>query len=399
MSADAVRARWYVPAMFGSGYWSKTVAIGGAAYVAILGWGALGKVSNRATAEKPPLDAGPAGKVSWLEGGEARHAVSPWSACDGLSDVTAADDPELGGGGDKLRVRLLPTGIVVNRYIAGSGRAAYASETTVRLAQGRCDGTGFSVEGGKESIIAGFKILAFGAASKPTLADVADLAEAAVVSSADDEDLAAARMLAQLAKGDDGEPVGPTSGDGVLGPAWPIQPEHPGKPRGSPPSLWSPAALAAAGVANPWLKNEQGEQFDAISLWRVREPLPLAPIASQGRWQLWEMRFRARLGGGLIAVYDRQTDRHRWLWATEYDNGGDFRKPGKGHFDILLFKDDLVLLRSRFDTDEYLWAMDLSRGIVRPVRASGPFGALRAGVAARAEDGTKKVLKLSELRP
>jgi hypothetical protein len=226
---------------------------------------------------------------------------------------------------------------------------------------------------------------------------MAPLVEATIVSSPGTDQLAAARMLVQLSREDLAEPMTPGLPTGSLGPPWPIQPDHPGQPHGSPPALWLPSALAAASVVKPWLKNEAGESFDAIRTWRIRDPVPLA---SRGRWQVWELRFRFRLGGGLVAVYDRRSNRHRWIWGTEYDNGF-FGRFELSHFDILLLEGDLLLLRNRFEGRAFLWAADLARGVVRQVGAgdNATFRRVAQGIAVSSDAEPTRVLPLSALRP
>lgn len=332
-------------------------------------------------------DRRPLPKDRWVEGADAVAALEPWSHCNDLDDFRAAAEI-----GESLRVRAAPDGVDLSHYSAGSGRWAVATDTTVRLTHDRCSAIGLTIGGGKESLLGGVKLLALDGATKPTLDQVTTPSGASVVDAAsvDSVDLAAARVLLQLAtEASDGEPVEPSEGTGVLGRAWPVQPEHGGKPRGSPAALWSPAMLAAAAVDGPALTDEGGEAFDAIHTGRVRDPVPLV---RKGRWQLWELRFRARLGGGLLAVYDRKTARHRWIWATEYDNAGR-------HFDVLLFKDDLLLLRNEFDGTESLWTIDVSTGIARQVRATGTFRLVKTGVSLRDADGATRIIPLSDLRP
>jgi hypothetical protein len=318
-----------------------------------------------------------AGAAPWIRGEAADELLRPWSACDALAGAVAPLET-----GETLSVRKTPGGVDVNRYGAGSGRWATASETTLRLSCGSCAAIGFSLVGGKESLHASLTLIALSGAATPALAQIADLASAEVVANADRPELAAARILIQL----DGEP--PPASAELLGPAAPIQPEHPGLPRGAGASVWSTAMRASAGLGPP-ARGEDSEP-EATFVWPLRAPVALM---TAGRWQLWEMRFRARLGGGLLAVYDRQSRRHRWLLATEADN----RTPS--HFEVLHFRGDLLLVRTRLDAIESLWAIDVRRGVVRPVQRGGAFRIVPRGVELTGELGEVSTLPFSELTP
>jgi len=336
--------------------------------------GVSGLLGGRAAARPPP----------WVEGPAAGALLRPWSTCDGLAEAVAPQRD-----GETLRARQVPHGVDVNRYSAGSGRWATAFETTLRLLDRSCSAVGFAVSGGKESLLAALTLVALGGAAEPTLEQLRDLASAVVVGDPDRTELAAARMLMQLA----GDPPGALPATGILGGARPVQPEHVGLPRGAPASLWSPAALAAAGVAAP-PRNEDGSAFDAMLAWPVRPPVALITV---GRWQLWELRFRARAGGGMLAVYDRRSHRHRWLWATESDDRAGAGEPG--HFEILAFHGDLLLVRTRLDDHESLWAVDVARGITRPVERSGSFRAVPGGVEVTGEQGEASTIPFAALTP
>jgi hypothetical protein len=318
-----------------------------------------------------------AGPAPWISGPAAGDLLRPWSACEALAAVVAPSEA-----GETLRVRKTPRGVDVNRYGAGSGRWATASETTLRLTRGSCAAVGFSLFGGKESLHASLTLVALGGAATPALAQIADLASAEVVADADRDELGAARVLIQL----DTEP--PLGSEELLGAAAPIQPEHPGLPRGAPASVWSTAMRASAGLGPP-AGGDDGVP-DATFVWQVRAPVALM---TAGRWQLWEMRFRGRLGGGLLAVYDRQARRHRWLLASEADP----RTPS--HFEVLRFQGDQLLVRTRLDGVESLWAIDVRRGIVRPVLRSGAFRVVAGGVELTSELGEMSTLPFGELFP
>jgi hypothetical protein len=338
---------------------------------------------------------------AWIEGRAALARLRPWARCKEIAELLAKDPEELY---PKISVRAVPGGLDVTLYQAGSGRWATAGEETLRLRSGSCYADGAKEEGGKESLISGLRRSAIGAAKPPTLAELAQRDGAVLVDSPDGGEIAAARMLVHLARDDAGEPFDSLESGGAWCPSLPIQPEQRGLPHGSPAALWTPQALAAAGVRDPWLlQNEDGERFDAIHTWTVRAP---RPFASHGRWQLWELRFRARLGGGLLAVYDRTRDRHRWIWGSEYDQGVGRRWPFEhgalysGHFDVLSVEDDLLLLVNHFDGRAYLWAIDLVTGEARRAAAGGrvTFRKVDGGVEAKGADGSRRVLSIAELR-
>jgi hypothetical protein len=176
-----------------------------------------------------------------------------------------------------------------------------------------------------------------------------------------------------------------------------VQPAHPGKPAGSPATVWSPAALAAAGVTadligEPDEVDAAGKPVtaDAVLAAAVRAP---SPLRTAGRWQLWELRFRARLGGGLLAVYDRQRDEHRWLWGTELDTTAS-------HFEVLAFRDGLAVVRTTIEQDETVWLLDVARGVTRPLERRGPYHVVAdRGLEVEAADGGRELLPWRALTP
>lgn len=338
------------------------------------------------------------GHNGWLTIAQGMGPLKRWVSCDELSALPGVQPEKSGLASERVAVRSNRDGLDVCSERSGTGRWAYRVVTVFRLRRRACAAAGFVIEGGAESLIGGLRRFRIGNAPGPSWTNLPGVDEPTVVSSPDAGELAAARILVQLAREDEGEPSPPrTPAKGMLAQPWPIQPEHAGRPRGSPAAQWSLAALRAAGVAKPWLKNEDDEAFEAIYTWPVREPVP---FATRGRWQLWEHRFGFRRGGGVLAVYDPRADRHRWIWATEYDNRQRMDSPAN-HFDVLLFEGDLLLVRNVFDDRQYLWAIDVARGVTRQVAVGeeATFRLLAGGVAVRREGGRESVVALSSLRP
>lgn len=326
---------------------------------------------------------------AWVEGAKVQKLTRPWEACPRLAELLAP------GEGEEVRARTAGRDVDLERYSAGSGRWATASTTTVRLARGSCRAVGFSEVGGKESLLSAIWLRGFEAA--PSLADAAALAGAVEVADSSaapgTPELAAARILIELTRDPTTPSVGPDQPGGLFAPAWPVQAVHRGKPRSSPATLWSPAALEAAGVVAD-LVAEEGAPAAAILAHAVRAPRPLL---TRGRWQLWELRFRARLGGGLLAVYDSQRDEHRWLWATEHDTS---TTTAASHFDVLVFRDGIALVHRRLDDDDELWAIDVARGVTRQLARRGPFRWIEGGgLEVETEDDGRQVVPWESLRP
>jgi hypothetical protein len=255
--------------------------------------------------------------------------------------------------------RRTPTGVEVSDYDAGSGRWATFEETHVHLARGGCDTERFSLQGGKASLIQGLKIDPGG-----RFGDIVALLDAVWVSEPANDDLAAARMLVQDASGMESV----ASGQGLPGTALPVQPDHAGRPHGSPRAFWDKHALSSASVAPSRLVDEAGEPRAGL----VTAPIPAPiPLASRGRWELWEVRLATRLGGGLLAVYDVANDRTRWVLGTELDAGTPIAGGGS-HFELLVFDGDLLVVRTHDGGDQALWAIDLARGLTRAVAPGQP---------------------------
>lgn len=316
----------------------------------------------------------------WLDGKKMDTLLAPWATCATISELV---DPEL-----KVRARPTLNGVLVEIYSAGSGREATSSETLVHLNRGSCDGMVISVDGAKDSSIQSVTLddgVGFSDASVLLGAVLPDLPVGA--------ELAAARALVLWADAD--PPAAAAPDQGVLGPAMPDQPEYLGRPRGSPQALWDTHELARAGVASSALAGEDGDKIDDLLTWPVRAPTLLA---TQGDLQLWETRFRSRLGGGVLAVYDARRDRHRWLLATVADER--LLRAKTSHFDLLLFSGELALVRTHFDGRQSLWAIDVASGVARPVLAGeeATFARGKGGVVVSRDQEPDELIPLSALR-
>lgn len=324
---------------------------------------------------------------AWLEGAKATALLRPWAGCTSLIDHVAPGEDT----GEQVRARAAGSDVDVERYSAGSGRWATGGATTLRLTRGSCEAVGFSDRGGKESLLSWAWLL--GVNAKPTLESAAALADAVLVADPDAAarpELAAAHLLVELmrAEGPQSTPA-PGAPQPLFAAAWPVRAVHRGKPRPSPATLWAPAALVTTGVGA--LTSEESAPPDAILAGAVRAA---SPLRSDGRWQLWELRFRARLGGGLLAVYDRQRDEHRWLWGTQLDTAV------AGHFDVLTFRDGLAIVRTRVDQDEELWAIDVVRGVSRRLLRHGSFKWIaNRGLEVTSESDDRELIPLAQLRP
>ncbi len=310
---------------------------------------------------------------AWVNGAGARELVEPWSRCAELDDFLA--DPS---DAYDLYARSTLDGVEMSRYSGGSGRAAVFEDQRIHLSRGGCDASVYSLEGGKESLISGVRFVR----GIDQASDAAGLAGALLVVDPGSAELAAARMLLSGRDADE---------------ASPIQPDHPGRPRGSPAALWTRDVIAAAGIETPWFEDESGGKLDGVLTSRLRDPVRLA---ARGRWEIWEVRFRARLGGGVLAAYDRRADRTRWILGTEIDTPRrPMRSPGR--FDLLSFERDLLLVRTRLDESQFLRAIDLERGVARQVAGGREVTFRRDGavVIIRESGGAERGIPLAELRP
>lgn len=332
-----------------------------------------------------PRRSAPAARLgAWLDGAKAQVILRPWSKCPQLGEILAKAD------GETVRARTAGRHVDVERYSAGSGRWASAGATTLRLRRGSCEAAGFDEQGGKESLLSWISLRALDGAGS-SLETVAELRAAALVTEPDRAELAAARLGIELTRPAPTPPAPAQTAADLFEPAWPVQAVHPGRPQPSPATVWSPAALRAAGLPESVLTVEDGAIAAAILLGAVRAPRALA---THGRWQLWELRFRARLGGGLLAVYDRERDQHRWLLASERDTAAP------KHFDVLSFCGDVALVRTSLEQEEELWVIDVARGLTRKLARRGSFrmaGKARLQIDPANEEGERELLPLSSL--
>lgn len=336
-------------------------------------------VSADSLPEWPPAKPGP-----WQQGAKARAALKPWATCEMQKEAVAP-----AAEGEQVRARKVGRAADVERHTAGSGRWATATVKTWRLDAGTCMGAGFEATGGKESLWAWVSLLAAGAVA--THERAAAISDATLVTDQRGAELAAARLLLELTREPPAvrpiDPPAPLAAEELR-----AQLEHPGPPRGGKATLWSPHALKLADLPlGSAAEGPDAPPAHGVLVGAIRAP---APLLTRGRWQLWELRFKARVGGGLLAVYDRQRKQHRWVFATEQDRGRG------GHFDILGVRGEVAFLRTSLDDDQALWAIDLPSGRARRVQRSGPFRLL-AGDQLEVSDGAGGVelVPLSAVRP
>ena len=281
--------------------------------------------------------------ASRQEGAAARRLLAPWRECAALKDAIPFDD-ELW----HVAAKPTPEGLEAFVWDEGSGRDAVGSWFTLRLTRGQCDARGWETAGPKEWIESGLRRVAKGGAALPTLTEIAAWSNAQLVSDANRDELAAARLLVRLSADEDHQ--------------WHAQPEHAGRPHGSPAAIWTPELLQAAGIEHPWLDDDEGK-LDALYHGRVREPRLLV---AKGNFEIWELRWRARNGGGMVAVYDRAHDRHRWLWGTHEDrrwNGAG--EPDAKSFLVERFEDGKLILRIKPDQVTRRVSIDLRTGAIQ----------------------------------
>jgi hypothetical protein len=281
------------------------------------------------------------------EGAAAVRLLAPWRKCPALNDTIPFGD-EL----PHVSAKPTPEGALAFVSDEGSGRDAVGVWVTLRLMHGRCDARGWETAGPKEWVESGLRRVAKGGAAPPTLAEIAAWSEAQLVGEANRDVLAAARLVVRLSAEDS---------------EWRAQPEHAGRPRGSPAAIWTPEMLRAAGIDRPWRADDDG-RFDALYHARVREPRLLVKKAG---FEIWELRWRARNGGGIVAVYDRARDRHRWLWGTHGDRPGrdDTGPPGADSFMVERFEGDKLVLRTEFERVITRVSINLRSGAIKEARS------------------------------
>lgn len=340
--------------------------------------------------------------VKWRTSDAARALLLPWQHCAELPEllrgwfgVAGQDRSEPP---DDIAARPIPAGLEVSYWGDSNGRWGQARFGKFRMERSSCAGFGYTAWGLKEQLH--FEVYRIGLGGHvptpkeeidalvghaptpietrghalPSLEEVAALG-GVPLAQPDDRALAAGRLYVHCAGEPDNCHYGRKQDEpsGVLAaPLFPAQPEYPGQPIGSPKALWTSDAMARAGVYLP--KSQDGTTADAVMAGPLRQPWLLT---SMGRFELWEIRFRARNGGGLLAIYDKIRDRHRWIFATEGDwQEGAFHPSGErlqpmcqGHFHIISFDEKLILLDTFFENRHYLFALDPQAGIARPVMA------------------------------
>ncbi|HEU0034654.1 MAG TPA: hypothetical protein VFQ53_28715 [Kofleriaceae bacterium] len=323
----------------------------------------------RAQPAPAPSWSAPTPTGPWRSATDARVELGPWTSC-----------PDLELAGEGVEVRTTDRGIEVRHVMAGSGRWGVFREDHVLIARGACDGPGYTLTGGLESSIVGVQA---DAAAAP---HVAALAQATRVTNVDDPAVAAARMLVTV---EQSEPSTTELRAGELGPAWPIQPAHAGTPRGSAATYWDRTAIIAAGFATPQLADDDAERIGLL----VRPLRAPTKIATRGGYELWEIRFRSRLGGGLLAVYDRARDQTRWVFGAQID------LRDTPHIRMIASAGSLVLVRAGEGADERVFAIDLERAITRPYGWIDGTRARAQGdaIAIAPPGGPSRLLRASDL--
>ena len=310
----------------------------------------------------------------WSRGKAARALLAPWHECVSYDEIVGAADHD----DVALTVRAVDGTVEVRQTFAGNGRWGILSDARFRLDRGGCGYRGYDLGGLKEYVrmrVYPIEDPAPAAPARPALPPWVTLLRPRI----DDPAFAAARLVAACEgpsrpceyERDTTSPPGER-----LPPLFPLQPEHPGRPRGSPTAHWTLADLAGAGV--PSLAEDEDDEGGgrgppaAVLIGPVRAPSRLAVL---GDLELWELRYRARNGGGLLAIYDKRRDRHRWVFATEGDwppdpppGRGPSSASAQGHFKVIAFEPELVLVATRFEEHQnYLFAIDPRAGTARPV--------------------------------
>jgi len=271
--------------------------------------------------------------------------LAPWKTCEALKDKLRFPPDD---GDPKLTAKARPDGADVFLTSEGNGRWGIGSYMQMRLQRGRCDAWGAEIYGPKEWVDGQLRTVGWGR-KPPTLTEAVALLGSTLVTRVDAPELAAARMVVSS-----------------LGPMRAPQPFHPGRPRSSAPTVWPPTALDKLGVSLSELDGDlEWERAKALVVEAVRAPRLLVKNAA---YEVWELRFRARNGGGLLAIYDIAHDRHRWVWGTH----GDYQWDGKGalddaHFRIMAFDDAGLVVWISFEDDNSLVSVDFVKGTAREV--------------------------------
>jgi len=310
-----------------------------------------------------PVSPGP-----WRSDKAARKLLRPWRQC---GDVMKLVTDEADGFGDEISTRSTSAGVELEVSNIGSGAWATASARTFHLVRGSCAAVGYSSYHAAMYPLYGIQPLALGGHPLPSLEEVREM-WGSPRARIDDVAYAAARLYVQCGS-DNGNVCDVHSEAGkLLGTA---QPAQRGRPRGSPAGFWTPADLERVGVGKLSPEDDSGATQPPAALVTGDIGAPWL-LRRSGRFELWELRFQARLGGGLLAVYDRQRDEHRWVVASMQDlQEPEFFPPGdhiepkcQGHFHILSFTDREVVIEIQLHGDsKQRFAIDLHTGIVRGI--------------------------------
>lgn len=332
---------------------------------------------------------------NWLPGKAGMALLKPWLPCafirkrmkDGVISVAGASAyrpvDELM---EQVKARRTTHGVEIHAYEYGHGRWAYNRDDIIAIERGGCNGIAISVEGARSSLLRRVQILAFGTARLPSFAAAATRL-GAVVADANDPRVAAARIaigsierqvvqrnVVQRNVDDDTKSAAPEE-SGLLARAEPREPDQAGPPRGCRPTLWTFNELKRVGVPNPRRANAQGERFAAILVDEVRSPSLLRRVDDV---ELWELRHGFLQGGGLLALYNRKTDRSRWIFSAAEDpddvKSGFEYKLGDDHFKIIATNGDLgvLLVDTTFSSfiGHDLYAIDLSTATLHKIRGA-----------------------------
>jgi hypothetical protein len=251
---------------------------------------------------------------------DAKTLLAEWRECRDIARVLSLGFDT----GDSLKARAIDGGVEASYDGLGKYYEGYDSLTWLRLRHGHCDAVGTIDEGLKGSMIRGVRALGEGGAPPPSLATIAAWRAAVIIDEIDRPELSASRALLELASLEDNRALAAPR-------------RYRGRPTGSPAALWTPEALARAGLSRArW----QRGSFAAIGHAPIATP---QPIFVSGRWEVWETRFAAG-GGGMLALYDVEHDSHRWLWGASAENS----RPS--HFRVLtIHGNSLVLVQETFD--------------------------------------------------